>query len=288
VAVIVCTYRRPDRLRAAVAQVLEQDIGGRQFVVVVDDASCDGTTSLVIDELSTGAPERVVAIRHEVNQGAVAARNSGLQAAFVHGAKLVCFHDDDDWWLPGRLRLGLEAVERDLPGGVRVMLSMGEQVQVSERIHRDATVEPIWSDRTLRYWPALIRALVKGSIHIPFQTCLFRTELAQLVGGFRSFEASGTVDEDLDFALRALRLIQREPNWKAVVVPEVLAYHVVSSDSLSARPAAIVLRRSVQKLMLAEHLPRLVVNGAFFFAHRVTRPALARLRSVRRRGLRAS
>lgn len=281
VGVIVCTYRRPTRLRRAVSQAFGEDLGGRQFVVIVDDASRDLATQSTIDELAAASPHRIVVVTHEKNQGPVAARNSGLYAALSAGARFVCFHDDDDWWLPERLSRGLAAIEMAPPAGAgQAMLSMGEQAQVTDRIHEDGSVEVLWRDRTLGYHQSLLRALLKGSVHIPFQTCLFRAELAREVGRFRKFESTGSVDEDLDFVLRALRLIQRRPDWSLAILPDLLAYHVLSEDSLSRRDITQTRRRFVQQRMLSDHLPAPLLTMSFWIAHEISRPALGRWRAL--------
>lgn len=67
-------------------------------VIVVDDASADSTAALAEAYGSPECPVRVV--RHAVNQGAGAARNTGAGAA-SHG--ILCFLDSDDVYLPQHL-----------------------------------------------------------------------------------------------------------------------------------------------------------------------------------------
>jgi len=58
-------------------------------VIVIDDCSGDGTADFLAD-LTT--PYRLVALRHEANEGRAAARNTGIRAAT---GEIVLFLDDD-------------------------------------------------------------------------------------------------------------------------------------------------------------------------------------------------
>jgi glycosyltransferase involved in cell wall biosynthesis len=102
VGAIIPAYNAEAFVRDAVESVLTQS---RPVVdcVVVDDGSTDDTAALAEDY---GPPVRVV---RQENRGVSAARNRG--AAEVDGA-LLAFLDADDRWLPERLRLGVEALER--------------------------------------------------------------------------------------------------------------------------------------------------------------------------------
>lgn len=71
-------------------------------IIVVDDASTDGTAAL-----AEAAGARVV--RLERNSGPSAARNAGIEAA---RGELVAFLDADDWWEPEHLALVVDLLER--------------------------------------------------------------------------------------------------------------------------------------------------------------------------------
>ncbi|MFC3476374.1 glycosyltransferase family 2 protein [Halobacterium litoreum] len=101
VSVVIPTYNRADVLGKAIDSVLAQTYEDIE-VVVVDDASTDGTERL-LDEYET-----VQYYCFEENQGANAARNKGIELA---EGEFVAFLDADDYWKPDKLERQLEAFD---------------------------------------------------------------------------------------------------------------------------------------------------------------------------------
>ena len=97
---IIPTLDRPEYLAAAVRSVLRQSAQNFE-VLVIDDGSAANLRP-VLEELDDG---RIRYFRHDSNRGEAAARNTGIVNA--RGAYLA-FLDDDDEWLPEKLRLQLE------------------------------------------------------------------------------------------------------------------------------------------------------------------------------------
>jgi glycosyltransferase involved in cell wall biosynthesis len=94
VSVVIPAYNVSRFIGAAVASVLNQTYKDVE-IVVVDDRSTDGTLA----ELEKFR-DRVKIVRHETNQGAAAARNTGVEAS---RGEIVAFLDGDDLWAPGKL-----------------------------------------------------------------------------------------------------------------------------------------------------------------------------------------
>lgn len=94
VSVVIPCKDRQLPLRRALASVFAQTFEDFE-VIVVDDGSAVPLGAIGLKEES-----RLRFVRHEVNQGAAAARNSGIAAA---RGRLVAFLDSDDIWLPNKL-----------------------------------------------------------------------------------------------------------------------------------------------------------------------------------------
>jgi len=106
VSVLIPSHDRRGHLARAVASVLAQE-GVRLEVVVVDDGSVDGTSSLLLD-LERRHPG-VVRPVFQPHRGVAAARNTAIRTA--RGAYLA-FLDSDDRFLPGKLAKQLAAMRR--------------------------------------------------------------------------------------------------------------------------------------------------------------------------------
>jgi GT2 family glycosyltransferase len=115
IAVVVPTYRRPDRLRRLVAALEGQDLpADRWELIVVDDASGD-ETAVVADELAAASPLRMRAVHLERNGGPARGRNEGAR---LTSAPVVAFVDDDCVPDPGWVRAMAEAFARNPNLGV--------------------------------------------------------------------------------------------------------------------------------------------------------------------------
>jgi GT2 family glycosyltransferase len=90
-SVIIPTHNRAALVGDAVASVLAQPRPCQ--VIVVDDASTDGTA----DAVAAAFGDRLTLVRLPVNRGPGAARNAGLAVAT---GEYAAFLDSDDLWLP--------------------------------------------------------------------------------------------------------------------------------------------------------------------------------------------
>ncbi len=111
VSVIIPTHDRAALVARALDSVFAQDGLGEQFdleVIVVDDGSTDSTATVV------GEYAEVRCLRLSANRGVSAARNAGIEAS---RGTFICFLDDDDVWLPGRLKLQIPAFRRHPEAG---------------------------------------------------------------------------------------------------------------------------------------------------------------------------
>ena len=93
VSVVIPAYNRPDMVVRAVRSALGQLPAPPEEIIVVDDCSTDRTA-----EAAARAGAQVV--RHELNLGEGAARNTGIAHAREPWVALL---DSDDEWLPDLL-----------------------------------------------------------------------------------------------------------------------------------------------------------------------------------------
>ena len=96
ISVIIPCYNRKDRLPACLKSVLEQ-IYTELEVIVVDDASTDGTWEL-FEHIQD---PRLHYLRYEENRGACYARNYGAERSI---GKYIAFQDSDDIWHKDKLK----------------------------------------------------------------------------------------------------------------------------------------------------------------------------------------
>lgn len=100
VSVVIPTYNRATTLLTAIESVLA---GGSQplEIIVVDDASADGTVELIRDV----GDARIKLIALDENVGGAEARNRGIRAA---RGDWIAFQDSDDVWSPDHLEVLLD------------------------------------------------------------------------------------------------------------------------------------------------------------------------------------
>jgi glycosyltransferase involved in cell wall biosynthesis len=135
VSTIIPTHNRCDLLAEALASVYAQEALGAAFdveVLVVDDASTDATADVV----RRWAGVRYV--RLDRPAGACAARNAGLELA---RGQFVAFLDDDDVWLPHKLRVQVPVLEGSPDVGV-VYAQNTVQGAVGAMLWPDAALAP--------------------------------------------------------------------------------------------------------------------------------------------------
>lgn len=182
VGVVVPTHDRPALLREALAAILAQDYQGRVQVVVVFDRA-------VPDE-SLADGDRVLVLANDRTPGLAGARNRGILALETD---LVAFCDDDDWWLPGKLRAQVSALLAR-PGAE--FASCGIAVQFDGR----SSVRLVGRDE-VTYGDLLRSRMVM--VHSSTYLADRRSLLDRI--GILDETIPGSQNEDWDLALRAAR-----------------------------------------------------------------------------------
>ena len=108
VSVIIPTYNRQDVLVRALRSVCRQSVRCEE-IVVVDDASTDGSREAVEAGFDRCGPPAIRWFRLPSNRGPAAARNFGIRQA---RCGMIAFLDSDDHWRPKKLERQAETMER--------------------------------------------------------------------------------------------------------------------------------------------------------------------------------
>ncbi|HVN90874.1 MAG TPA: glycosyltransferase [Candidatus Binataceae bacterium] len=103
ISVVIPVYNGANSIGRAVASVLEQSLTNFE-IIVVDDGSTDSTR----EALQPFVPH--LRLLEQTNAGPAAARNAGI--AIARG-EYIAFLDSDDAWLPDKLQLLVDAIERN-------------------------------------------------------------------------------------------------------------------------------------------------------------------------------
>lgn len=198
VSVVIPTRGRVDLLSCAVGTALGQSVDLE--VVVVDDASADGTSVW----LASHKDPRLRVVRHTTRRGVSAARNSGIRAA---RGTWVAFLDDDDAWAPDKLESQLSAAR-----------AAGCRWVYTGDVHVDEQLRLLGGGPPLSPAEALAMLSSQNTLPSGASNVMVRADLLATVGGF---DASLRRTEDWDMWIRLART--GPPAW--VCRPQVAYRH---------------------------------------------------------------
>ncbi len=139
ITVIIPLYNAQHTVATALRSLFAQQ-GVRLEIIVVDDASQDGSVD-VVERWQANAPAHISLrlIRHRVNQGAYAARNTGLAVAC---GEFITTHDSDDWSHPQKLALQCQVLRNNV--GLKACISYWVRVTPELLFHRWRLDEHGW------------------------------------------------------------------------------------------------------------------------------------------------
>jgi glycosyltransferase involved in cell wall biosynthesis len=107
VTIITPTYNSEKFIANAINSVINQSYINWEYIII-DDCSSDKTVLLVSEFIKKD--NRIKLIQQSVNQGAAVARNEGIKRA---DGKYIAFLDSDDYWHVDKLKIQVEAMEKD-------------------------------------------------------------------------------------------------------------------------------------------------------------------------------
>jgi glycosyltransferase involved in cell wall biosynthesis len=182
--VVIATRDRPELLRAAIRSVLGQDYDGDIRVFVVFDQHPEDPS------LTAGDAHRsVTVVSNARTPGLAGARNTGI---LLGAAPLVAFCDDDDAWLPGKLRAQVDALGGD---PAAVLASCGIRVRYGSTT----------TDRVLARGSVELRDLLRSRLmELHPSTFVVRRDALERMD-LVAEDIPGSYAEDYEFLLRAAR-----------------------------------------------------------------------------------
>lgn len=170
ISVIIPVYNREKVVERAIKSVLSQSCQNFE-IIVADDASIDGTRD-VVEAMATD-DDRIIYLKHEINKGAQAARNTGAKAS---RGEWITFLDSDDYLTPKSLES-------------RFNLAKSQVVQV---VHSECLVLREGSDLCLFGVPK-----VNGSVYKFLLSSPGPIVFPGLLISKEAFEKIGYLDEDI-------------------------------------------------------------------------------------------
>ena len=107
VSVVIPTYKRPKELKRAVSSVLSQDYDDLE-VIIIDDNPPESETKAATEAAVASMRGPIIHLKNEQSLGGGGARNRGIENA---RGEYIAFLDDDDEWLPGKLKPQVELLD---------------------------------------------------------------------------------------------------------------------------------------------------------------------------------
>jgi len=215
ISVIIPAYNAAQFVRTAIESCLSQTYAPHE-IVVVDDASTDGTAAL-----AESFPLPVRVIRLAQNMGVAAARNRGIQEST---GNWIAFLDADDWFLPEKLerqRLCILENER------AVLVYAGWRIISVDGVESLGRFKP----------PSDLLPMLRYRCNLPLLTILVRRDVFDSVGGFNPAYRR-CQDWDL-----WLRIAGRYSVESFAGLPEPLAVYRRVPGSLSSSAMGYFLQR---------------------------------------------
>ena len=293
VSVIAPVFNEACTVVPCIKAILAQDYEKLELIVI-NDGSTDGTLQSIIDEfecqlanqqgseaLYTSRLEDRLTVISKTNEGKAKSLNIGIEIA-QHD--LICTVDGDTILEPQSLRNLAAPIIRQY-GDQEVVASTGNQCLLNGQLPAEAVsshgklvvaAQHIEYLRTFglerQFW-----SLLNASIIVPGAFTLYRRDVIEAVGGFRS-----VVGEDLDLVVRIYRSLWNE-NLRIVLVPSAVCWTLVPdsfADYVAQRirwhQGLLAQGKAILWLALQSSTPSyLRLVAAYFMIVRVTLPLAA-------------
>jgi len=201
VSVIIPTHNRAEFLRSAIASVLNQTFQDFE-IVIIDDASKDHTQEVIANFNDA----RIKVIHNQISKGAAGARNIAL---INTSCEYIAFLDDDDEWLPEKLKIQTCLLDNSPPevGGIYTYSFIKEKA----------------SGRVLSIWNYEIKEFSKENV-ITTSSVLLRREC---------FEKCGLFDENMPTGSDYDMWIRISEKFSFDIIKDALVNYYIHENRLS-------------------------------------------------------
>lgn len=228
ISAVICTYRRPEKLRAAIESLIDQTIAPDSYeIIVVDNNSGDETKAVVrdIEKKQNGAEPQIQYFLEE-NQGLSYARNTSISLA---EAEVIAFLDDDAIASPG----WLEGLLTGFNGSSDVWAVGGRVLPIWEKERPSWITDRKLPSLSLLDWGVTPRPLAWPE-RIIGANCSFRRGAFKEVG---LFETNLGRKGKLLLGLEDIELQQRIHDFgkQIVYVPDAIVRHHVPTKRATRR-----------------------------------------------------
>lgn len=215
VSVIITTFGANELLIRAINSVLNQTYKDLE-VIVVDDNNPGTFERLKTEKMMSrySLDTRVKYIRHERNQNGAAARNTGIERA---NGSYLAFLDDDDLYLPKRVEVAVEILDRrrDLAGVCFGVVKVFKQQITS--------VETVETGHIMTIQDMLIGPAIGSGSNI-----FLRKNIVDTINGF---DTEFRRKQDLEFIIRAMLTGKIMYDSRIMIVKDVSGVRRVSYNN---------------------------------------------------------
>lgn len=216
VSIIIPVFNYGRFLAEALDSVMAQSYRPIE-VIVVDDGSTDNTK-----EIAHSFPE--VQYYYQKNQGEAVARNTGIAKA---RGKFIAFLDADDTWLPDKLKIQIQYLEKHSGLGCTLC-------KIQNFIEPGVNLDP-----------KTVSSLLESD-QIGIATIVTKKDVFAQVGGFDSRYQVGT---DFDWFVRA-----RDAGITTVILPDILLNRRIHNKNISIQN--IQAQHAIRLQILKESIER--------------------------------
>ena len=226
VSVVITTYKRTKELHRAIQSVTKQNYPNMELIVVDDNTDLE--ISKMVREIIVPYKD-IIYLKNKVNMGGALSRNEGLKAAT---GKYIAFLDDDDMYMPDKIRKQVECFENTEIENVGVVychtIAVDREEQVIESYKKNVRGEFLFES-------------MAGTVAATSQWLCLK-EAVEKIGGFKAVPSKQDTTLLFDLALAGYRID---------VVPEILTkYYELDIERISG----VAPKNLKGELMLREYM----------------------------------